>query len=112
MFDSETLTGNVMPNLAALVLEHASAIHEIVSARHFRNPRVVDYDDPDYDVTLLLEPVGPVTLFDLGGVMNDIEDKLALKAFVVRTEISRKRCSFGTTGRRQARCRGANKGRR
>jgi len=83
MFDSETLTGNVMPNLAALVLEHASAIHEIVSARHFRNPRVVDYDDPDYDVTLLLEPVGPVTLFDLGGVMNDIEDKLALKAFVV-----------------------------
>jgi hypothetical protein len=86
MFDSETLMGKVMPNLTTSVLQHASTIQEIVSAHHFRNPRVVDYDDPDYDVTLLLEPVGEVTLFDVGGVMNDMEDKLALKAFVVTDE--------------------------
>lgn len=72
-----------MPHPAVSVLQHASEIRRIVSAHHFTNPRVVDYDDPDYDVTLLLEPVGQVTLFDVGGVMNDIEEKLALKAFVV-----------------------------
>lgn len=72
-----------MPDPAASLRQHASAIREIVSAHHFTNPRVVDYDDPDYDLTLLLEPVGDVTLFDMGGVMADIEEKLALKAFVV-----------------------------
>lgn len=72
-----------MPDPAASLRQHASAIREIVSAHHFTNPRVVDYDDPDYDVTLLLESVGDVSLFDIGRVMTDIEEKLALKAFVI-----------------------------
>lgn len=83
MFDEEIMMGTMMLNPAASVLKHASEIREIVLARHFKNPRVVDYDDPNYDVTLLLEPVGEVTLFDVAGVMSDIERKLALKAFVV-----------------------------
>lgn len=91
-----------MPNPAALVFQHASDIRRIVSARHFTNPRVVDYDDPDYDVTLVLEPVGQVTLLDVGGVMNDIERKLALKAFVVTDKefdatMKRRGCSLTTT---------------
>ncbi|WP_244143615.1 hypothetical protein [Burkholderia ubonensis] len=83
MFNRETPTGAVMPNPAASLRQHAAAIRAIVSAHHFTNPRIVDYDDPDYDVTLLLEPVGNVSLFDIGRVMADIEKKLALKAFVV-----------------------------
>ncbi|MGU7784725.1 hypothetical protein [Burkholderia sp. PU8-34] len=72
-----------MPIPVALLRQHATAIREIVSARRFTNPRVVDYDDPDYDVTLLLEPVGDVSLFDISRVMINIEEKLGLKAFVV-----------------------------
>ncbi|WP_431823454.1 hypothetical protein [Burkholderia sp. F1] len=47
MSNRETPTGPVMPNPAASSRQHASAIREIVSAHHFTNPRIVDYDDPD-----------------------------------------------------------------
>jgi hypothetical protein len=83
MLTGETTMGMAMPNLISLAHENAENIRRIVRAHKFDDPKVVDYDDPKYDVTLLITPVGRPTLLDMAGIMNDLEEQLHIKAFVV-----------------------------
>jgi hypothetical protein len=78
--------GIAMPNLIAVARQSADEIRRIVCSHNCRDPEVVDYDDPEYDVTLLVASTEQTSLFDLGGIMNDIEEPLGIHAFVVTRE--------------------------
>ncbi|MFM0095627.1 hypothetical protein PQQ87_08440 [Paraburkholderia nemoris] len=75
--------GSATPNWISLAQKNAESIRRIVRAHKFDDPKVVDYEDPKYAVTLLITPVGQPSLLDMAGIMNDLEDELHIKAFVV-----------------------------
>lgn len=74
------------PTSLALARKSAEDIRRIVNAHGCSDPRVVDYDDPDYELTLLVTGTERTTLFHIGGIMADIEDQLGIHAFVVELD--------------------------
>ncbi|PMS36976.1 hypothetical protein B0G57_12853 [Trinickia symbiotica] len=71
------------PSSLALARRHADQIRRIVSAHECSDPKVIDYDDPDYELTLLVTGTERTSLFHLGGIMVDIEEQLGIQAFIV-----------------------------
>jgi len=74
------------PSLALQV--HRDAIRDIVARHNAGNPRVFGSagrgdDREDSDLDLLVDPLPGMTLFDLGGIMAELEDLLGIKADVV-----------------------------
>jgi uncharacterized protein len=66
---------------------HREAIRGIVAAHRATNPRVFGSvargdDDEDSDIDILVDPVG-MTLFDLGGILNELTDLLQVKVDVL-----------------------------
>lgn len=72
-----------MENFFYEVQSKAAIISEVVRAHHFTNPMYVEYDDPDYDVTLLLTPDGDASLLDAAAVMDELEDRLGFRIMIV-----------------------------
>ncbi|WP_322094574.1 hypothetical protein [Paraburkholderia bannensis] len=66
--------------------EHAREIARIVQDHQFRSPAVIDEADSDFDLTLLITPVGEPTLFDMGAIMSEFEDRWNKKVQLVTPE--------------------------
>jgi hypothetical protein len=63
--------------------DHAEEITQIIEARKFRDPHLIDYDDPKYDLTLLITPASRASLLDMGAIMTEFEDRWNLKVMLV-----------------------------
>lgn len=72
-----------MTNATGVAQENAVEIRRIVEAHRFSDPRIVEVEDPDYDLTLLLTPVGEPTLLDIGALVVELQDALHVHAFIV-----------------------------
>ena len=67
------------------------AIRAIVAAHRAANPRVFGSvargeDTEESDIDILVDPVGPISLFDLGGIQFQISELLGVKIDVVLTD--------------------------
>jgi predicted nucleotidyltransferase len=67
---------------------HRVALHEIVARYHARNPHVFgsvargsDRDGCDLDI--LVDPAPGMTLFDVGGIINELEKLLGVPVDVL-----------------------------
>jgi predicted nucleotidyltransferase len=74
------------PSLA--LAAHRTAIRNIVRQHRAANPRVFGSvargEDNDHsDIDLLVDPAPGMTLFDIGGLIDDLETLLGLKVDVV-----------------------------
>ncbi len=63
---------------------HREEIRRIVHAHKAENPRVfgsvaTGMDDEESDLDLLIDPLEGMSLFDLGGMGNDLEELLHIK---------------------------------
>jgi len=73
----------------SLALElHRDAIVEIVNRHHALNPRVFGSaargdDREDSDLDLFVDPAPGMTLFDVGGIINELEKLLGVKVDVL-----------------------------
>jgi len=73
----------------SLALElHREAIHEIVHRHRALNPRVFGSvargeDREDSDVDLFVDPAPGMTLFDLGGIIDELEKLLGVPVDVL-----------------------------
>jgi predicted nucleotidyltransferase len=66
---------------------HREEIRRIVHAHKAENPRVfgsvaTGTDDDESDLDLLIDPLDGMSLFDLGGIYNDLELLLPVKVDV------------------------------
>jgi len=74
------------PSLAAQT--HRDAIVEIVERHHARNPRMFGSaargsDREGSDLDLLVDPLPGMSLFDIGGIIDELETLLGVKVDVV-----------------------------
>ena len=74
------------PSLALQI--HRAAVHEIVGRHHARNPRVFGSaargdDRPESDLDLLVDPEPGMTLFDIGGIIDELEKLLGVPVDVL-----------------------------
>ncbi|WP_322094575.1 hypothetical protein [Paraburkholderia bannensis] len=72
-----------MPTHFKFARDHAEEITKLVEAHKFRDPQLIDYDDPKYDLTLLVTPAGRSSLLDMGAIMNEFEDRWNVKVMLV-----------------------------
>jgi predicted nucleotidyltransferase len=74
------------PSLA--LQTHRHAIHEIVQRHHAGNPRLFGstargQDHETSDIDLLIDPAPGMTLFDIGGLIDELEKLLGVRVDVV-----------------------------
>jgi predicted nucleotidyltransferase len=74
------------PSLA--LKRHRDAIVEIVQRHHAMNPRVFGSaargdDREDSDLDILVDPAPGMTLFDVGGIINELETLLGVPVDVL-----------------------------
>ena len=67
---------------------HREAIRAIVAAHRASNPRVFGSvargeDTEESDLDILVDPAGRMTLFDLGGILNDLTELLGVEVDVL-----------------------------
>jgi hypothetical protein len=80
---SLTLRGENVGDFFQFVRDHAGEIEQIIEAHKFRDPQLIDYDDPKFDLTLLITPTNRPTLRDMGAIMNEFEDRWRVKVMLV-----------------------------
>lgn len=73
---------------SAALNTHREAIRRMVEAHRARNPRVfgsvLDGTDTEAsDLDLLIDPAPGMTLFDIGGIIEDLQDVLGVKVDVL-----------------------------
>lgn len=67
---------------------HRAAIHRIVAARRAANPRVFGSvlhgeDTESSDLDFLIDPMPGITLFDIGGIIHELEQLLGVSVDVL-----------------------------
>ncbi len=70
---------------------HREEIRRVVEAHRARNPRVfgsvLDGTDTEAsDLDLLIDPAPGMTLFDIGGIIEDLQDVLGVRVDVLTAE--------------------------
>lgn len=68
--------------------QHRAAIRRLVEAKHGRNVRVFGSvargeDTENSDLDLLIDSDGPLSLFDIGEMLYDLEKMLAVKVEIL-----------------------------
>lgn len=76
---------------SAALNTHREAIRRVVEAHRASNPRVfgsVLYgtDTEESDLDLLIDPAPDMTLLDIGGIIEDLQDVLGMKVDVLTPE--------------------------
>ncbi|MFO7765067.1 MAG: nucleotidyltransferase family protein [Pelovirga sp.] len=71
----------------ALTPANCREVIRIVETRNCRNPRIFGSvldgtDTPESDIDLLVEPLPKTSLFDIGGIMEDLKDLLGVEVDV------------------------------
>jgi predicted nucleotidyltransferase len=74
------------PSIA--ISRHRDAVHRAAQRYHVENPRVFGSamrgdDTEDSDLDLLVDPLPGTTLFDLGGLQDELENMLGVHVDVV-----------------------------
>ncbi|MFD1555398.1 hypothetical protein ACFSHT_07100 [Paraburkholderia silviterrae] len=72
-----------MKNSVRFAHAHAAEIEHIIESHKFHDPQLIDYDDPKYELTLLISPVNRPSLADMGAIMNEFEDRWNVKVMLV-----------------------------
>ncbi len=73
---------------SAALLQHRAAIHQAADRFRVTNPRVMGSvlhgnDTEASDLDLLVDPMPGATLFDLGGLQDELEELLGVRVDVV-----------------------------
>lgn len=63
--------------------DHAREIEQIIETHKFCDPQLIAFEDPKFDLTLLITPVDHPTLRDMGAIMNEFEDRWHVKVMLV-----------------------------